>query len=102
MPLLYNYSMTSESFWNWYRDEVNNDAIENNDTGNYRTNNKKTIKSTFYEHETKIIGNTPTDVNTLDTEIVVPFKYLTKFCKFLDFFFNLLWNRAWFVMFKKM
>ena len=34
-----NYSMISGSLWNYYRDEVNNDANENN-----TPNNKITIK----------------------------------------------------------
>ena len=30
-----NYFMTSEGLWNYYRDEVNNSANENNDANNY-------------------------------------------------------------------
>ena len=40
-----NYSMISESLWNFYREDVNDDANENNDAGNYRINNKKTKTS---------------------------------------------------------
>ena len=36
-----NYSMISRSFWNYYRDEVINDANDNNEAGNYRINNNK-------------------------------------------------------------
>ena len=64
------------SLWNQYRDEVNNDAIENNDIGNYGINNSKTITSKHFEYKTKIIGNTPADNNTLDTEVVVSFNFL--------------------------
>ena len=39
-----NYSMASGILWNYYRDEVNDDANENN-VDNYRTNNKKTTTS---------------------------------------------------------
>ena len=35
-----NYSMTPGSSWNYYRDEVNNNANENN-TDNYKMNHKK-------------------------------------------------------------
>ena len=35
-----NYSMTIGSLWNYYRDEVNHDADENN-AGNYRIDNRK-------------------------------------------------------------
>ena len=33
-----NYSMTSGNLWNYYRDKVDDDANENNDSGNYRIN----------------------------------------------------------------
>ena len=48
-----NYSMTSVSLWNYYRDEVNDDANENNAAGNYRINNKTTTSKSF-EYKTKI------------------------------------------------
>ena len=35
-----NYSMASGSFWNYYRDEINDDANENNAT-NKRVNNNR-------------------------------------------------------------
>ena len=40
-----NCSMASESLWNYYRGEVNDDANENSDAGNYRINNNKTTTS---------------------------------------------------------
>ena len=39
-----NYSMTSGSLWNFYRDEINDDENENNNVNN-RISNNKTIKS---------------------------------------------------------
>ena len=36
-----NYCITSGSLWNYYRDEVNNDANENNAAANYRINNNR-------------------------------------------------------------
>ena len=33
------YSMTSESLWNYYRDEINYNTNENNDNGNKKNNN---------------------------------------------------------------
>ena len=39
-----NSSMTSRSFWNYHRDEMNDSANENN-ANNYRINNKKTSAS---------------------------------------------------------
>ena len=35
-----NYSMTSGSLWNYYRDEVNDSANEKNVTNNYRIKRK--------------------------------------------------------------
>ena len=45
-----NYSMTSASLWNYYRDEVNDDEteIENN----FRINNKTTTSKSF-KYKTK-------------------------------------------------
>ena len=36
-----NYSMTSGSLWNYYKDEVIDDANENSEAGNYMINNNK-------------------------------------------------------------
>ena len=58
--------MTSGSLWNYYKDEVNGKANENNDAGNYRVNNK-IITSKSFEYKTKVIGNLLADNNTLDT-----------------------------------
>ena len=65
-----NYSMTSGSLWNYYRDEVNV-ANENNAASN-KINNKKTITSKSFECKTKIIGRTPDDNKTLNAEVAVP------------------------------
>ena len=43
-----NCSMTSGSLWNCYRDEINDDANENNAVNN-RINNNKTITSKYFE-----------------------------------------------------
>ena len=47
--------MTSESLLKCYRDEVNDNAIANNDTSIYRINSNKTIASRYFEYKTKII-----------------------------------------------
>ena len=44
-----SYSMTWESLWNLYRDEVNDDANENKDVDNNRTNNNKATTSKYFE-----------------------------------------------------
>ena len=72
--------MTSGRLWNYYRDEINDSAIENNYDGN-TINNNKTITSKSFEYKTKI-GRTP-DNNILNPEFVVPLKYLSNFWRFL-------------------
>ena len=50
MPMYYlleysdNYSMTSGSLWDYYRDEVNDDVSENNNANNKINNSKKNKK----------------------------------------------------------
>ena len=71
--------MTSVSLWNYHRDYVNDNANENNASGNYhRTNNNKTRTSKSFKHKTKIIGKTSINNNTLKTKLVAPLKYLSK------------------------
>ena len=78
-----NYPITSGSFWNYYRDKINDDANENNDDCN-KINNNKTIISKSSEYKTRIIARTPFNNNTLNVEIVVPFKYLNNIWRYLD------------------
>ena len=47
-----NYSMKSGSLWNFYRDEVNGDANENN-AANNRISNIKMIASKSFEYNKK-------------------------------------------------
>ena len=42
-----NYSMTSVSLWDFYRDEVIDNANENSDANNYGINNDKTTTIKF-------------------------------------------------------
>ena len=42
-----NYSMISVSLWDFYRDEVIDNANENSDANNYRINNNKTTTIKF-------------------------------------------------------
>ena len=63
--------MASESLWNDYRDNINNDENENNDEGN-KENNKKT-KSMSFENKTKIVRSTSDNASRLNAEIVVNF-----------------------------
>ena len=58
-----NYSKTSGSSWQYYKDDPNNNLTES-----------KSFKS-----KVKTTGNTPAAVNTKDVEIIVPLKYLSNF-----------------------
>ena len=55
-----------------------NDAANEN-APDYRVNNGKTATSISFEYKTKIIGRTPDNNNRLNTEVVVPLKYLSNF-----------------------
>ena len=79
-----NYYMTTEGFWNYYRDEINDDTNGNN-IANNRINKNKRIKRKFFEHKVKLIGSTPNNNNTFKAEAVVPLKYLSNFLISLDF-----------------
>ena len=92
-----NYFMTSGSFWNYYRDKVN-DAADKTGANHWRNNNKTTSKS--FEYTTYMIRTTPANSNRLDTEVVVPLKYLSNFWRSLDLSLinceialNLAWSR---------
>ena len=78
-----NYSMTSGSLWNYYRDEINDDENENDYNGN-KTNNNKTTTSKSFKYKTKIIGSTSNNASRLNAEVVVPLKYLSNFWRSLD------------------
>ena len=75
------YSMTSGRLWNYYRDEINDDANEN---ANSRINKNKKITSKYFHYKQKLTGSTPNDSNILDTEIVVVLNYLSNFWRSLD------------------
>ena len=62
-----NYSKTSGSLWQYYKDEPNDEP-----------------NSELFKSKVKIIGRTPDDGNTKDVEIVVPLKYLSNFCRTLE------------------
>ena len=78
-----SYPVTSGSLWNYWRDEVINDANKNNDGSNYKINNNKTTASRSFEYKTEIIKRTPAN-NALNTGVVVLLKYLSNFLRSLD------------------
>ena len=84
-----NYSKTSGSLWNYYRDELTDET--NDDNGP----NKNVINSKTFKYKTSITGSTYNvaatardyDVNkesTKEVEISVPLKHLSNFRKTLD------------------
>ena len=88
--------MTSESLWTLYRDEINDNENEN-DITNKRSINKNTIASKCFEYKAKTIRRTPDDKNKLHTQVVVLLKYLSNFCRSLDF--SLINNEHWNLIF---
>ena len=78
--------MTSGKFWNYFRNEMNDVANENN-SDNYKKINKKTTTSRSLDYKTKKIGNTPDNNSRLDTGVVVLLKHLSTFWRSLDLFF---------------
>ena len=54
-----NYSKTSGSLWQYYKDDPNNNLAD----------------SESFKSKVKITGNTPAAGNTKDVEILVPLKY---------------------------
>ena len=68
-----NYTVTSGSFRNYYRDEVKDDKNENDNRNNI-INNNKTITSQSFEYKTKIKRSTPTKNNILDAQFCCSIK----------------------------
>ena len=66
-----NYSMTSGSLWNYYRDELNDSANKNSTYNKKKYKNRAAI-SRFSKYKTKIMGSTSNNNNIFDAEIVVP------------------------------
>ena len=63
-----NYSKTSGSLWQYYKDEPNDNLA-----------NSESFKS-----KVKITGKTPNNGNTKDVEIIVPLKHLSNFWRTLE------------------
>ena len=59
-----NYAKTSGSLWQYFRDEPDNDNIEDCES---------------FKPKIKISGKTPNNDNEKDVEIMVPLKYLSNF-----------------------
>ena len=63
-----NYSKTSGSFWQYYKDDPN-DHISDPES---------------FKYKVKITGKPPAADNTKDVEIIVPLKYLSNFWRTLE------------------
>ena len=63
-----NYSKTSGSLWQYYKDEPNDNITD----------------SESFKSKIKITGKTPAAGNTKDVEIIVPLKYLSNFWRTLE------------------
>ena len=84
-----NYRKTIGSLYNYYRDELSDDAVDNN------FDNIKVVNSNTFKYKNKIIGNTYNvdagaqgfDVNkngTQEVELAIPLKYLGNFWRALN------------------
>ena len=84
-----NYRKTVGSLYNYYRDEISDDADDNN------FDNVKVVHSNTFKYKNKIIGNTYNvdadapvyDVNkngTQEVEFTIPLKYLGNFWRALN------------------
>ena len=63
-----NYSKTSGSLWEYYRDEPNDNLAD----------------SESFKSKIKITGKTPATGNEKHVEIIVPLKYLSNFWRTLE------------------
>ena len=63
-----NYTKTSESLWQYYRDEPSNNLAN----------------SESFKFKVKITGKTPAADNEKDVEIIIPLKYLSNFWRTLE------------------
>ena len=63
-----NYSKTSGSLWQYYKDEPNDNIAD----------------SESFKSKVKVTGKTPAAGNTNDIEVIVPLKYLSNFWRTLE------------------
>ena len=75
-----NYQKTSESLFNYYRDEPKSDVVANND-GDINVS----IRSlSLFDYKTKITGSFPAVGNDKEVTIAIPLKHLGNFWSNLD------------------
>ena len=71
-----NYSKTTGSFWNYYRDEPNSGA---NNNINYSIKDSKSV-----DYKASVTGKLEGNNTEKESEIVVPLNYLSSFWRILD------------------
>ena len=74
-----NYRKTIGSLYNYYRDDLSDDANPDNN----QFNNIKVVNSNTFKYKNKIIDNTDNQV-TKDIELAKPLKYLGNFWRALN------------------
>ena len=74
-----NYSKTTGSFWNYYRDEPNSGLGGNTNNVNYSIKYSKS-----FDYKTNITGKLEGNNTEKKIEIVVPLKHLSNFWRTLD------------------
>ena len=72
-----NYRKTIGSLYNYYRDELSDDADDDN------FNNIEVVNSKTFKYKNKIINNT-NNAGTKDIELAIPLKYLGNFRRALN------------------
>ena len=70
------FSLTSGSFTDYYRDEMNDGRNEKNAAGDCTINNIKKRTNWSFKYKTKIIEKTLINNNTQNARVVVPLKCL--------------------------
>ena len=93
-----NYTMTWESLWNYYRDEIDDD--DNNNPSDCKSSKYKIkIRGKTEARSSRSNqpgpdqnGNQPSrpdqpSISPLNTEVTIPIKYLSNFWRSLDLFF---------------
>ena len=73
-----NYKKTIGSLYNYYRDELSNDADDNN------FDNIKVVNSNTFKYKNEIIGNTYDVDADVQVELAIPLKYLGNFWRALN------------------
>ena len=77
-----NYRKTTDSLWNYYRDELTDETNDNNSPNKNILGNTYNIPRQIRNNEGNLVDNPNYDVNNegkKETEIVTPLKYLSNF-----------------------